>query len=232
MLIFSTIAAIISPIIYLIPFIILWKNEGHTYYAIPGTEKEIKNKHVFIAKIILLTILSVVFVFTWPKKVMFYPLKVAILIIVLVAIQFITFFTFLCDYEKNDKVSNKLAIISLSFWFVLLVLGIISLIFGGTIQYDIKVPEDSFKAIETLHVDNISNGNVFFYDESLEVVSISDDSLEIVLQENKSQQPYVEKITTYERYSKPGVKNKVIYDDMSTLSESYILYVSKDDLYK
>lgn len=230
MLIFSTIAAIVSPIIYLIPFIIFWKNEGHTYYAIPRIEKEIKNKYVFIAKIILLIILSVLFVFTFPTKVMFYPLKVAIFICVLVVIQLITLF-FLNDYEKKDKVADKLFNIAIICWAVLLVLGILLIVFWG-IQCDSTVPEDPFKSTEPLQVECISNGNVFFYDESLEVISISDDSLEIVLQEKESQQLYLEKITTYERYSKPGEKNKVIYDDMSTLSESYILYVSEEDLYK
>lgn len=228
MLIFSTIATIISPIIYLFPFLFLWKNEGHAYYVIPRTEKEIKNKYVFIAKLISLTILSVLFVFTWPKKVMFYPIKVVIFVFVLLIIQFLTSFCLEFKDGKN-KVWNK----SVICFFVLLALAI--LLFWGWGICDEKVEEDPFESIETFQIEHISNGNVFFYDEtdkSLEVISISDDSLEIVLQENNSQLPYVEKITTHARYSDKWEKNKVIYYDMSTLNERYVLYVSKNDLYK
>lgn len=232
MLIFSTIAAIISPFVYLLPFIILWKNEGHVYYAIPKTEKTIKNKYVFIIKIILLIILSVLFVFTWPTKVMFYPVKVAIFMSFLVIIQLLT--VFILDHDEKSKVADKIFSISIACWIVLGMLTIGVGIEARTI-YNEKVIEDPFESVETFQVEHISNGNVFFYDEtdkSLEVISISDDTLEIVLQENDLQFPYVEKITTYERYSILGDKDKVICDDMSTLSEKYILYVSKSDLYK
>ena len=231
MLIFSTIAAIIAPIIYFIPFIFLWKKEGHSWYKMPKTNNEIKNKHVFIAKIILLVILSVVFAFTWPTKVMFYPLKVAIFILALVVIQFLT--VFITDSD-NGKVSDKIFSTCFVCWIILILLAIVVGVGGGE-TYNDKVIEAPYESTETLQVEHISNGNVFFYDEtdeSIEVISIADERLEIVFEENDSQQPYLEKISRHSRYSKLYVKEKIIYDDKTTLNEEYILHVSKSDLYK
>lgn len=192
MLKFSTIAAIITPIIYFIPFIFLWKNEGHSWYEMPITKKEIKNKHVFIAKIILLIILSVVFAFVWPTKVMFYPVKVAIFILALVVIQFLTMLILNSD---SSKISDKTFTLSVICWIVLILLAIVVGVGGGE-TYNDKVTEAPYELTETLQVEHISNGNVFFYDESdesIEVISITDESLKIVLEENGSQQPYLEK---------------------------------------
>lgn len=232
MLIFSTIAAIISPIIYLIPFLYSWKNKGHAYYKIPKTEKIIEDKYVFIAKILLITILSVLFVFTWPTKVMFYPVKVAIFILILVIIQLLTIPLF--DTIEKSKTADKIFGITIICWFILVILTIAMGNVAGETK-DANITEEPFESVETLQVEHISNGNVFIYDETeeyLEVISVSDESLQIILQENDLQQPYVKKITTCERYSKQWEKNKVLYDDMSTCSERYILYVSKADLYK
>lgn len=232
MLIFSTIAAIVSPIIYLIPFIFSWKNEGHTWYQIVNTDKKFKNKHVFIAKIILLVILSVVFAFTWPTKVMFYPVKVSIFILILILIQLFTLFG-LVEQDKN-KIAEKIFSVSVICWLILVFLAmVVGAGAGDTIKKN--VVEEPLETFETLQVEHISNGNVFFYDEtdeSIEVISISDESLEIVMEENDSQHPYLEKISRHSRYSKPYLKEKIIYDDKSTLNEEYILHVSESDLYK
>ena len=233
MLIFSTIAAIVSPIIYLIPFIFLWKNEGHAWYKIPKIEKEIKNKYVFIAKIILLIILSIAFAFTWPTKVMFYPVKVAIFILILLIIQFLTGLL-LTDQAEKDRVADKIVSASVICWIILAFLGMAVGVGAGETN-EKNVVEEPLETFETLQVEHISNGNVFFYDEtdkSIEVISIADERLEIVLEENDSQQPYLEKVSKHSRYSNPYVKEKIIYDDMSTLNEKYILYVSESDLYR
>lgn len=229
MLIFSTIAAIISPFVYLLPFIILWI-KGEDKYVLRKTDKVIKNKYIFIAKVTLLIIMSIAFVFTWPTKVMFYPLKVCVFIAILIAIQLITDYLFLEDNDVS-KLDNKTWNIILICWLLLCIAAAISGFFAGKIN-TMKVPEDSFESTEILQVEHINNSNVFFSgEESLAVMSITSGKLEIALLP-ETEDPYVEKITSYERYSKIGEKNKNIYDDMSTLSEKYILHVSKSDLYK
>lgn len=223
MLIFSTIAAIISPIIYLFPFLYLWLKQGKSVYKI--RDKVINNKNVFMVKIALIIILVILFSLTFPTKVMFYPGKVGIFVGILAIVQLLT--NFIIIDGKHELQPKEFVC-----WMVLLGLSLISA--AGVFEQNEKISEAPESSTVIYEIEHISNGNVFFHDqtdESLEVISISDDSLEIVLQED-SQLPYLEKITTWQTYSKRYEKEKNIYDDMSTSSERYVVYASKSDLYK
>jgi len=129
MLIFSTIAAIISPIVYLFPFLYLWMNREEKY-VLYSTNKVIKNKHVFLGKIIILFIMFIAFIFTWPTQVMFYPLKVSVFIGILLGIQVITKNYFL-ENNKLSKLDNKSSIIAFTCWITLFILAAISIYIAG-----------------------------------------------------------------------------------------------------
>ena len=232
MLIFSTIAAVLSPIIYLTPFLILWK-KGIEVYTTPK-EKTINNKWVFIAKITLLIVLAILFVFTWPTKVMFYPAKVCVFIGILVVIQIATHFFLLLDEHANTRMPNKLNKISVSFWFVLLALTAIS----GFIWADITVPPTHGEVSgfrEKIEVEHISSsGNIFFYDPSLvdelKVISITDENIYIEITD--TEEPYAERFTYYEVYTEFGDKEEKIHRVEGSRHEVYTLFISERDLYK
>lgn len=234
MLIFSTIAAVLSPIIYLTPFLILWK-KGIEVYTTPK-EKTINNKWVFIAKITLLIVLAILFVFTWPTKVMFYPAKVCIFSAILVVIQVATYYFLLLDENAVIRMPNKLNKISVSFWVVLLVLTGIS----GFIWADITVPPTHGKEIgfrEKIEVEHISSsGNIFFYDQipwqedELKVISITDENVYIEITD--VEEPYVEKYAYDEVYTEFGDKEEKIHRVEGSRHEVYTLFISERDLYK
>lgn len=235
MLIFSTIAALLSPIIYLTPFLILWK-KGIEVYTTPKTEKVISNKRVFIAKITLLMVLAILFVFTWPTKVMFYPAKVCVFIGILVVIQIATHFFLLLDEHANTRMPNKLNKIFVSFWFVLLALTAIS----GFIWADVTAPQTHGEEIgfrEKIEVEHISSsGNIFFYDQipwqedELKVISITDENVYIEITD--TEEPYVEEYAYYEVYTEFGDREGKTHYIEGSYHECYTLFISKDDLYK
>ena len=129
MLKFSTIAAITAPIVYLFPFLYLWI-KGEEKYVLYSTNKVIKNKYVFLAKIIILLIMFIAFIFTWPAKVMFYPLKVSVFIGILLGLQVITKNYFL-ENNKVSKLDNKAIIIAFTCWVILFILAAISIFVAG-----------------------------------------------------------------------------------------------------
>lgn len=129
MLIFSTIAAIISPIVYLFPFLYLWM-KGEEKYVLYSTNKVIKNKNVFLGKIMILLIMFVAFIYAWPTKVMFYPLKVGVFIGILVGIQVITNNYFL-ENNNVSKIDKNTRIVALTCWITLFLLAAISIYIAG-----------------------------------------------------------------------------------------------------
>lgn len=235
MLIFSTIAAVLAPVIYLIPFVILWK-KGIEVYTTPKTEKVIKNKHIFIAKIIFLIVLTIAFVFTWSTKVMFYPGKVCIFIAILLFVEIMTFFHFLVDDDGHDRMEREFNNISVSFWAILLILAGISGCMWANAS-GTQIPTGPVEHSETLlEVEHISSsGNVFFYKEApgapkLKVISINDDNVRIEI--TGAEKPYLEEYTYSEGYTMFGDKKEKIYIKEGTYSVNYVLYISESDLYQ
>lgn len=234
MLIFSTISAILSVVLYLLPFIVGYVKKEKMYEITwKGKERVIDNKLVLIAKILLLIVLSIAFIFSFPNKVMFYPVKVAIFTSILVVIMFFT-----ADLINEDIIKTKLGTMALIIWIILLVITfVMSLVGAGT--YKNKVYQTPLTFTIESKIEGVNSGGIVFYykdygteeepDLRFESISINDDNVQIhIIEENEPAHMIIH--AQRERYRFMYDKDGKIYPDMEKYSESYDVYISKKEL--
>ncbi len=234
MLIFSTIVAILSPVLYLLPFIVgLVKKEK--MYAITWKHKKkvIDNKWILIAKVLLLILLTIAFIFTFPTKVMFYPVKVTIFTAILLVIMLLTGIVLL---DERENLLDR----AIPIWLILLV---ITLLIGGVgfSSYNDKIYQTPLTFTIESKIEEVNSGGIVFYykdygsanesDLRLDSFSINDDNVQIhIIEENQPSHLLIH--ATREQYSIRYDKDGKLYPDKDKYSESYDVYIPKTELMK
>lgn len=227
MVIFSAIAAVLSMIVYLLPFIIKYVRKEEIY-RLPNKKETISNQSVFIVKSVGLSIVIIIFdSVLYPTKVKFYPLKIVIFIIVLIILQWITGLIFCAGWL--NKISGKemfkqYGIYCCVLFLILIVLHGFSYSDNEMINYQ-EAEEYIVYDVESIN----SSGLVFYYDENglRQVLSITDENVSI--DDSDKVDTHLEKKITYKQYrNKYDKDTKLIKGDK--IQEEYIVFIPINQL--
>lgn len=227
MVIFSAIAAVLSMIVYLLPFIIKYIQKEEVY-RLPNKNETIPNQLVFLIKSVGLSIMIIIFDrVLYPTKVKFYPPKIVIFIIVLIILQLITGLIF-CSAWVN-KLSDKELFKQYGKYFCILFLILIVLLGFSCSDNEIINYQESEEYI-VYDVESInSSGLVFYYDEIglRQVLSITDENVSI--DDSDEVTPHLKKKITYEQYrNKYDKDTKAIKGEK--IREEYIVSIPSNQL--
>lgn len=229
-MIISTIIAILAPIVYLLPFIVKWV-KGEEIYQIPKTKKIIPNKWVFVAKMIFLVILAVIFYFVFPSKVMFYPLKTGIFILILILATIITGPIF-CQSWLNKDISNQEIFKQIAiYWIILIIFAIVALCAWGNEDKSIVCLPEKAETVNYEVKSINSSGIIFYYDDNsnLQTLSILDKNVHCEPLSDEKKGIYIEFVSKYEQYQDKYDKDETVFTGKQT-SEEYIVYIPNNEL--
>ena len=221
----STIAFILSTIVYLIPFIVKWA-KGEKIYQTPKTKKEIPNKLVFLTKVGVLALMIGIYALLYPSKMMFYPPKTMVFIIVLIILQLVTepiFCKKWLDEITDSEMFKEWAMYALILIVLLMVTGCS---WGSSDKEIIKCPE--YEETIAYYVKSINSSGLVIYDDEngLQTLSITDENVSV--EPNDKADTYMEKTISYAQYRNKYDKNpNVVKGNM--VEENYTVYISKKD---
>lgn len=177
--IFSVILLVLSVLVTTVPFVIWWRTSVLKHFFTLGKiKKEVSGWLILSCKIILIIILGIIFIFTFPSKAMLYPVKCALFSAILVAINIILAFTIFGDYKEKENCNEK------AFDFTMFAYIVCAfLVISGNVIASEYVEKDlpPVQEVKNLPITNIDDDYVYYLDEGGNPASIKLDD-EVIIQ--------------------------------------------------
>lgn len=217
MQIFSVITLVLTVIVTFVPFFFIWKVEEEFSFF---KKKTVKGTTVLMIKLGILLISSIVFFFTFPTKVMLYPIKIFIVsaIILLTNLILASILEVESIFEKRCHAFNKkFAGIFYTIIFCLLVV----LFFTSMLEPTIEM--EPIKESKVLEVISIKEDAIQYIDEYQEeqTLLLNESNVKIkVISSNKK--AYINEIKITERELREYNKEKIVYKEPYSIFEVYI----------
>ena len=213
---FETIAIIyvmvISTILYFIPTLIGIKRK--VKYSIKG--KKISTKTILILQVLGLIVSGIVFVFLFPSKIMLFPVKFGLIIMLQCLILVFTSMLTIMRNTDDESFNNLQMCIAL---IMLLIVGITSGASLNVNRYIEYEPEIKILQYEIIDIDEnkVVYWNSNEYEENEILIS---EEFEVKLTNQK--EPYLEMITTTNRKKEKYAKDNNVIE---IVTEKHIIYV-------
>lgn len=178
--------------------------------------KVISSKKMLVWNIVSIILLSIIFVFVWPDKVMLFPVKVGIYVLMLTILHLIT------QVGTQKSVTGDLTKMVIGVLVSLFILGIIPSFYG--VNQEPKYLETDIKTSQYQIVE-LNEYEVTYYDSvdsEEKTLSISEEDDIEVKSISSEEEPYLEVITTtYQTYFKYNKEKKII----PIVEKEYIIYI-------